>query len=764
MRRWRLLVPSLVGLAAFLAESSPAMAGGGPENVLVVVNPESWASLTVANHFIRARHIPDCDVVFLPFKLDRRDDATDVEAFRERLLKPVLAAVKDRGLEKQIDCIAWSSDFPTAIDFSADMGGSRGGAIASINGLTFLYEQVLAKEGRAYSALNANHYYRLQRTAGTDEAGKPRFDVQPPVAFSSQIAWGADGKPVAAPADAATRPADSGRKYMLSIVLGVTSGRGNSVMEVADCLKRAAAADGTCPKGTFYYMADGAIRTQTREAWFKPAVAALEKLGMAAAIIRDYGTPKDKDHCVAMPKGKDDIIGAMLGQQYPCPPRSGSKTLPGAIVENLTSEGGIMSWSGGQVPISDFIRFGAAGSSGTVTEPMAIWQKFPHPFIFYHYAAGCSLAEAFYLSVQGPYQLLIVGDPLCQPFAKPPRIQTVEYDKGTLKPTLAGDSPKAKKCWVYVDGVLEECPGAEPLLPDRTLKGGYHEAVFVATGDDAIRAQGRKPLDWLPQVYQPKPVRITGHKTVVFGKPIMLSVETQKANKFELLHSGRVLATADGAKVKFEIDSRRLGMGTARLQAVADDNGQEIASAPYEVEVVADRPLPAVDVKVPDGQALLDGPTLVYKADGKDSAPRIVEDMRRKAALQEAKVPAGAEYRIEAYFDAAADDLYQFQVWTDGKAAVKVDGVEIGATAPPAPPDKAGWTFLPVALAKGKHLMTVTGTAGAARELTIRFGGPGTRDIGKRCNNWEMQTEHPAYHFAHIGPKPPATATAGTKD
>ena len=58
-----------------------------------------------------------------------------------------------------------------------------------------------------------------------------------------------------------------------------------------------------------------------------------------------------------------------------------------------------------------------------------------------HYARGCTLAEAFYQSVRGPYQLLIVGDPLCRPWADIPQV-SVAGDAGggrghgtlTLKP------------------------------------------------------------------------------------------------------------------------------------------------------------------------------------------------------------------------------------------------------------------------------------------------------------------------------------------
>ena len=732
MRSSRLAAVFLT-LASILAHCGPSRAGGGPENCLVVVNPESWASLTVANHFIHNRRIPDCNVVYQSFNLERRDDMTDVETFREKLLKPVLAAVRDRGLDKQIDCIAWSSDFPTAIDFTGDLPGKRDNSYASINGLTFLYQQVLAKDSAGYLALDANHYYRLEKPTGKDEGGKPKFDVAPPVAFSSSQEWGADGQPAA-----------DGRKYMLSIVLGVTSGRGSSVREVANCLARSSEADGTCPKGTFFFAVNDNIRSTTRQWGFDSAISKLKELGVNGEKTRD-----------TFPQHRDDVMGAMLGLIFPKQEEAYSKTLPGAIVENLTSEGGIMNWGAGQTPISDFIRHGAAGSSGTVTEPNAIQAKFPSPFIFYHYASGSALAEAFYQSVHGPFQLLIVGDPLCQPFGKAPMISGISSGpktdgKLTYLITLAKDSPAAAEYQAFVDGKLSQTTKDRALEIDATKLGeGYHELSVEAVGAGPMAVRGRTIVPLQIPERSRKVELAADEKKVVFGKPVFLTVTSEGASKIELLHIGRQIATVDGAKGRFEIDSGTLGMGPVRLQAMAEIDNLKAASAPLEIDVVPDQPLPAITVEIGDGQALMDGPTLTSN---EIAAPHIVEDMRRKAALEEAKVPAGEAYRIEAYFDAVSNDLYQFQVWTDGKAAVRVDDVEIGTTAEP------GWTFLPMALAQGKHHLVINGAAGAARELTIRFGGPGSRDIGKRTRTFDA--ENVSLHFAHIGPKPPTTAAS----
>lgn len=166
-----------------------------------------------------------------------------------------------------------------------------------------------------------------------------------------------------------------GIRYLLSAMLGVTSGRGNSVDEVIAMLRSAAAADATRPKGTIYFVTNNDVRTTTRSSVFTDTVAALESLGVRAEVVS--GT---------LPVGKRDVAGLMTGTPSFDWPASGSRIRPGAICENLTSFGGIFSPSAGQTPLSAFLRAGAAGSSGTVIEPYADQAKFPHPSIQVHYA------------------------------------------------------------------------------------------------------------------------------------------------------------------------------------------------------------------------------------------------------------------------------------------------------------------------------------------------------------------------------------------
>src|SRR5205823_1720482 len=109
------------------------------------VNDDSWASMAIANEFIHLRQLPSTNVVYLDHLSDI--EQMDVTEFRLRILGPVFKAIKQRGLESQIDYIVYSSDFPTAIDFQKQVKGitlpKTISPIGSITGLTYLSEFVL---------------------------------------------------------------------------------------------------------------------------------------------------------------------------------------------------------------------------------------------------------------------------------------------------------------------------------------------------------------------------------------------------------------------------------------------------------------------------------------------------------------------------------------------------------------------------------------------------------------------------------------------
>lgn len=93
--------------------------------------------------------------------------------------------------------------------------------------------------------------------------------------------------------------------------------------------------------------------------------------------------------------------------------------VPGALADHLTSFGGYLEGGTGQMSIIDWIASGATASYGTVSEPCAHPQKFPHPqVLLLNYLQGSSAIEAYWKSVAWPQQGVFIGEPLAAPFSR----------------------------------------------------------------------------------------------------------------------------------------------------------------------------------------------------------------------------------------------------------------------------------------------------------------------------------------------------------
>jgi tetratricopeptide (TPR) repeat protein len=614
----------LLSVLLAVGSGSVLRAGGGPENVALVVNEEHESSRTIADEYAKLRGIPSLNVIRL--KGIPAGSTIGVEDFREKILRPVLAEIERRGLSEQIDYLVYSDGFPYGVEVKADTGGKPFPKVitltASLTGLTFLYDLVLAKD-TAYLDLNANRYFRtpkmsragvgwtpeeqrqyatasmlLQRYADLVKAraaGKdaPGVDVQkaaPPVPaaedpgkvleeairlltqldqqrpgiaetrYNLACALALQGKLDAALEKlkeavaagwsdrghtekdtdfAALREkpefkalleqmtgrvfefADTepfrhayqwdplgkrstvapGRRYLLSTMLAWTGGKGTTTDEALAYLRRSVEADGTRPTGTVYLLANGDVRSTTREWAFSSTLRALKELGVKAERLNGV-----------LPKDKSDVQGLVVGAAGFEWASCGSTIRPGAICEHLTSCGGILTGAGQQV-LSEFLRNGAAGASGTVTEPYAIQNKFPNAYMHVHYARGASLAEAFYQSVAGPYQLLIVGDPLCRPWARIPKVRVEGLTAGDVlkAPVVVTGKVEVPEGTTivalefFVDGVRWAKTGAADgveLAPAR-LGRGEHELRVVAVTDQLETRGGAAVSFWVGK--RPKP-------------------------------------------------------------------------------------------------------------------------------------------------------------------------------------------------------------------------------------------------------------------
>ena len=91
-----------------------ALAGGGPENVFLLVNANSDSSKTIANHYVSLRKIPPTNVFYVDWKGSVEFGTGTI--FRDKLLKPAIDAIAERGVGSQIDYLVYSSDFPWRLE------------------------------------------------------------------------------------------------------------------------------------------------------------------------------------------------------------------------------------------------------------------------------------------------------------------------------------------------------------------------------------------------------------------------------------------------------------------------------------------------------------------------------------------------------------------------------------------------------------------------------------------------------------------------
>lgn len=673
----------MVGLVMAAMGAPAALAGGGPENVFLVVNDQSRSSKVIANHYVALRNIPPSHVIYL--KSVPRKELIPLADFRETILEPVLKAMVTRQISENIDYIVYSSDFPTRISVAAhhDMLKKSNGKsfqskiyspVASITSLTYFATHVLSDDP-TYMALTSNHYYRipyrsglvtpfegtvqtdyresisaLNKTGDEFETAKakmlelakkfpgqsavhyqlakffakdndsaraikalnhaaamgwqdadlikrekafenlrndPQFEELnqrisqinspfiPPHGFRNAYWWAPNGM---------INSIGQGRRYFLSAMLSVTRDNGISDRDSLQYLSQAVSADDTHPKGTIYYTQTKNVRSTTRLGNVNPAIKVIREMGYEARIEKSD-----------LPSRRGDVLGLTCGTGGFDFEASGCTFVPGAFADNLTSYGGLFI-KPSQTKLTEFLRFGAAGASGTVVEPFALQAKFPHPMVHAHYLAGCSLAEAFYQSVYGPFQIILVADPLCQPFANRPKIAITSPApmaevSGKVQIDLArdGSGVAAAGMEIFLDGtMIHRGSNRNSITLDTAdLKDGYHDLRIISVARDAIESRGAAVTSIN--------VNNNGHFTKIsteqtsfsFPAQIKVDAETNFGEKIVIRQNSKTVGVITSQQGWTDVSTASLGVGDVKLQAISYREGENtgVASAPITIRV-----------------------------------------------------------------------------------------------------------------------------------------------------------------------------------
>ena len=513
-------------------------------------------------------------------------------------------------------------------------------------------------------------------------------------------------------------------QYYLSAMLAYTGQRGNSLSEINYYLERSATSDGSHPIGTVYLMENGDIRTEARQPWYSDTCALLKEIGKKCEITsRGAGSRKG-----ILPENRQDIIGLTTGTRGFKWKTSNSKLLPGAIADSFTSYGGDFDKSQ-QTKLTEFLRQGASGSSGAVTEPYNFAEKFPLPLMHYYYAMGCSLAESWYQAVSSPYQAILVGDPLTRPFADFSKPLLTQPDPG--KPwqgkvrlhvgPVSNNKQKIARLELWVDGlhVSEALPG-EPLIWDtRTATDGYHDIRLVTVEDSPIETRS----------YSRYKIRVTNQVTdfeislqnnePTYNEPIVFTGKSVDGTLIEIHQGSRVLGRtkAKNGNWKVMIPAGLLGIGSVSLTAIATEpKGDRVYQEPFMVDIQTSSSNAAINEAPSGEQGLL--ATLQY-----NNAVSEVQKIEKLDGQYKNLVDENMtleKIQIDGQVSVNQSGFHQMTISTSGKVRIRVDD---NVYEKHAPTDEYGLVYIPLFLDKGWHNISIQPSPAGMKKLAVLLSG-----------------------------------------
>lgn len=390
--------------AVFCAAVLSAQAGGGPQNVLVVVNDQSLASLELGKHYQQQREVPGRNILHISVTPTNN---MSMATFSNDVRGPILSYIATAGLSNQINTIIFSCGIPYRI-CGSDTNNNQNAITAAMFYGFKNYPWNVAPPADTY-----NDYYVTER-------------------YFDHAEW-----------------PSSNRYYICTMITGT------NLVVAKDLVTRAVQADYTQPTGTVYLFHTLDPRNIQ---W--PQFDNLDFLSRFLEIPRRQ---EFRDGKLSWPM--TNVMGVMLGQHDPHVGGyiQSSTYAKGALAEHLTSFAGrLFDWPAGdyQTRILRWLEAGAAGAYGTIIEPYALINKFPDPRIHYWYGRGFSLGESYFMAIHNPYQGVLVGDALCSPYAVRPfvsvsGVQTNQVVTNHVRITVTGAAASVTRPVDQIDLFLD---------------------------------------------------------------------------------------------------------------------------------------------------------------------------------------------------------------------------------------------------------------------------------------------------------------------
>ena len=381
----RVLIRSGMGLAvmavAMMAAATTAHAQTA-ENVAVVINEASAESRQIGEFYIKARGIPAENVIRLK---TTTEEGIEPAAYALTIQQPIAAVLVRNNLFDRILYIVLTKGVPLRV-----LGTSGAeGTVASVDSeLTLLYRRMIGRPVLSRGKI-ANPYYLGARPIGE---AKPFTHRDHDIYLVSRL-------------DAFTVE----EAISLVVKAGQPSRDGRVVIDQRDALVNRTGEDWMALAAQ-NLTKEGFGARVTLETTPKPARGISPVIGYFSWGSTD---PQNRVRTVKMDFSPGALAATFVSTDARTFKEPPAEWMPTNINDRAQFHGGSP-----QSLVGDLIREGATGVAGQVSEPYLESAVRPD-VLFPAYLSGFNLIEAFYLAIPHlSWQTVVVGDPLCAPFAR----------------------------------------------------------------------------------------------------------------------------------------------------------------------------------------------------------------------------------------------------------------------------------------------------------------------------------------------------------
>lgn len=433
-------------------------------NVLVVANQASPASLEIAEYYAKKRHIPPEQVVKL--QTSTADQITRV-AYERTIQVPIVAWLARHSAQDRILFIVVTKGVPLRIAGT----GARQGTVSSVDSeLTLLYRRMSGVAVAPHGFVANPVFVKDASVPAASRFAHSKYDIY--------LVTRLDGftvDDVKALIDRGAAPSDAGR-----ILLDQRAGLNEKPNEwLAEAAKRLAAQG----------LGDRVVLEQTSRL-----------IPPQKGVLGYYSWGSNDPAMNERHPGHEFVPGALAAMFVSSDART--FTEPPATWKPGRWESRLSYYAASpQSLTADLVRAGVTGVAGYVSEPYIDSSVRPD-ILFPAYLAGFTLAESFYMALPViSWQAVVIGDPLCRPFAKN-AIAAADLDPPIDKET---ELPAFFSARVLENLVKKTTPGAAKQLAraQARLARGDRDAARTALEESLALDDDLSPaLELLGALYE----------------------------------------------------------------------------------------------------------------------------------------------------------------------------------------------------------------------------------------------------------------------